>query len=33
MVTTEALQFPNKNAVAELVEGFDLEQDQQSLIG
>lgn len=33
MVTTEPLQFPNKNAVAELVEGFDLEQDQQSLIG
>lgn len=33
LVTTEPLQFPNKNAVAELVEGFDLEQDQTSLMG
>lgn len=31
MVTTEPLQFVNKQAVAELVEGFDLEQDQTSL--
>lgn len=32
-VTTEPLQFINKQAVADLVEGFDLEQDQTSLIG
>ncbi len=31
IVTTEPLQFVNKQAVAELVEGFDLEQDQTSL--
>lgn len=33
LVTTEALQFINKQAVADLVEGFDLEQDQMSLVG
>jgi len=32
-VTTEPLQFANKQAVADLVEGFDLDQDQTSLIG
>lgn len=32
-VTVEPLQFINKQAVADLVEGFDLDQDQTSLIG